>query len=113
MKTPERRQASSGVVGEQLNLIDPPAFCPVFPKPTSMAGRALAMLLQTPAGVTSPDFQAVTRSWRLAAYVFELITEYGWPIDVVEIPFSDDRTRFMARYFMPEWMRQELGANHG
>ena len=45
MKTPERRQASSGVVGEQLNLIDPPPFSPIWPSPSSLPGKALTLLL--------------------------------------------------------------------
>lgn len=42
MKTPERRQASSGV-GEQLHLIEPPPFSPTYPPRSSLPGRAVAM----------------------------------------------------------------------
>ena len=37
MKTPERRQASSGV-GEQLHLIESRPFSPVWPKRSSLPG---------------------------------------------------------------------------
>lgn len=109
MKTPDSRQASSGVVGEQLCLIDPPPFSPIYPTPSSLAGRALALFLKGRA-LTTPDFQEVTKSWRLAAYVGKLIHEYGWPVDSLDIPFSDDPNRTISRYFMPAWVLREVGA---
>lgn len=112
MKTPERRQASSGVVGEQFCLIDPPPFSPIYPSPSSLTGKALALLLQG-RSITTPDFQELTHSWRLAAYVGKLIHEYGWPVAALEVPFSDDPSRTIARYFMPGWVLREVGVANG
>ena len=112
MKTPERRQASSGVVGEQLTLIDPPLFSPLWPKRATHAARALEMLI---AGreITHPDFQIQTRSWRLGAYV-EVLRKLGWPVVTMEIPSPtpDCPARFIARYVLPEYVIAEIGGRH-
>lgn len=112
MKNPDRRQAESGFVGEQLYLIDPPPFSPTYPNRSTLAGKALTLFLQGRA-ITTPDFQEVTRSWRLAAYAEQLINKHGWPIVAVEVPFADDPRRSIARYSMPKWVIRELGATHG
>ena len=113
MKTPERRQASSGVVGEQLNLIDPPPFSPIWPSPSSLPGKALALLL---AGrtLTHPEFEDVTGSWRLSEPVRALRHDYGWPIEAIEIasPTGDRPDRIIARYVLPDWVLEEVGALH-
>lgn len=98
--------ASSAV---QIELFERPAFSPTFPPPARLVSQALAMLLATPEGITTPDFQAVTKSWRLAAYVHELIFDYGWPIESLEIPFADERSRVIAKYVMPLWVIEEVG----
>jgi len=84
MKTPERRQASSGVVGEQLTLIDPPPFSPSWPKRGTLPDRALAMLMSGRM-FDHPDFELNTESWRLGAAIFTLRT-LGWPVETIEIP---------------------------
>jgi hypothetical protein len=113
MKTPERRQAQSGVVGEQLNLIDPPQFCDVFPPPASLTAEALRLLL-TGRTLTHPDFEDITGSWRLGAYICTLREMY-WPVETQEIlcPSPDCPNRVIARYAMPQWVISELGGNHG
>lgn len=110
MKTPGSRQACPGVVGEQLALIDPPAFCPVWPKPATLQNRALEMLLDG-RRITSPDFQKATRSWRLAAYVRNL-REDGWPIHAAEVTFGDEPTRCIALYWLQDWAIQQVGGRH-
>ncbi len=113
MRSPANRCSGSGA-GEavQTELFERPAFSPSYPPRSRLIGKALAMLFSVPDGITTPDFQAITRSWRLAAYVHKLIVEYGWPIEVLEIPFSDDRSRFIAKYYLPRWVLQELEATH-
>ena len=108
MKNPDRRQAESGFVGEQLYLIDPPPFSPGFPTQSSLTGTALKMLLQGRA-ITTLDFQKTTHSWRLAAYIEQLINKYGWPILTEEIRFSTDPRRVIASYSMPQWVILEIG----
>lgn len=114
MKTPERRQASSGVVGEQLCLIDPPPFSPIWPSPSSLAGKALALLL-TGRTLTHPEFETITGSWRLSEPVRALRHDYGWPVDAIEItsPTNDRPDRVIAKYLLPHWVLEEMGAHHG
>jgi hypothetical protein len=113
MKTPDRRQACSGVYGEQLHLIEPPPFSPKWPKPSSLAGALIRDLLngKTP---THPEFEGRTGSWRLAAYVL-ILRKLGWPIITIEIhwPSPDDPNRIVAKYTLPGWVRDLVGVTHG
>jgi hypothetical protein len=110
MKSAANLGGSSGAGGAvQFELFERTALSPTFPPPSRLAGKALTMLLNAPDGITTPDFQARTRSWRLAAYVHVLIHKHGWPIEALEIPFADDRARFIAKYVMPQWARDEIG----
>lgn len=97
MNAPERRQASSGA-GEQLPLIDPPSFCPTYPKQGSLPWRALNTLL---AGnhIDHGDFIESTDSWRLAAAIHEL-RKLGWPVETIDIqrPSRTCPARLIARY---------------
>ena len=106
MENPKSRQASSGLVGEQMHLFDPPTFDPIFPNPATLAGKTLTLLLEK-SSLTSPQFQEATKSWRLAAYVNSLKDD-GWPIASIEIPFTEDRSRSIARYELPEWVKPEV-----
>ena len=106
MKNPDRRQAESGLVGQQLYLFDPPPFDPIFPNPSSLSGRAITLLLTRPS-LTSPDFQTETKSWRLAAYV-NVLKGDGWPIESIEIAFVDDRSRTIAKYGLPDWVKRGI-----
>ena len=114
MKTPERRQASSGEVGEQLTLIDPPPFSPRFPKPSTLAAEALALLLSGRT-LTHPEFEDITHSWRLSEPIRALRHDYGWPVDTIEIsaPTAERPDRFIAKYVMPHWVMRELEGTHG
>ena len=68
---------------------------PRMPLTGTMEHRALAVLLERGRrGLTSPEFQAVTGSWRLSAPVHELRRK-GWP---VEKQWVETRARRFARY---------------
>jgi hypothetical protein len=109
MKTPGRRQAFPGV-GEQLHLIPPPPFAPRWPNPRSLPGVALSKLLQG-RGITHPEFEGVTRSWRLAEPIRALRHEFGWPVETIEIhsPTRDAPHRYIAHYMLPGWVLAAVG----
>lgn len=66
-----------------------------MPLTGTMEHRALSELLERGRrGLTSPEFQAVTGSWRLSAPVHELRRK-GWPI---ETQWVHTRFRKFARY---------------
>ena len=68
---------------------------PRVPLIGTMEHRALSELLaRGKRGMTSPEFQAVTGSWRLSAPVHELRRK-GWP---VEKQWVETRARRFARY---------------
>ncbi len=114
MKSPAQLYASGEAGGiKQSELFEPLPFSPLFPSPSSMLGKALSMLLKQRDGITTPEFQAVTKSWRLSAYVHQLIHEYGWPVASLEVPFAGDPSRSISRYMIPEWVRDEVGVARG
>lgn len=112
MRTPDRDQAESGVVAEQLWLIEPPPFSPQYPQHSSLAHAALLMLLKGRA-ITHPEFEDETRSWRLGAYIFTL-RALGWPVVTQEIhsPSPDAPDRVIARYSLPQWVISATGGKH-
>lgn len=68
---------------------------PTTPLLGTVEHRALAELLERgPRGMTSPEFQAITGSWRLSAPVHKLRRK-GWP---VEKQWVETRARRFARY---------------
>ena len=99
---------------KQCELFDPPPFSPVYPKRASLAGEALAVLLAGDT-LTHPQFESRTRSWRLSEFIRALRHDYGWPVETIEIPAptAERPDRYIARYVLPQWVRQEVGANHG
>ena len=113
-KTPERRQASSGVEAEQLYLFEPPPFSPIWPKRESLAGRALALLLEGRT-LTHPDFESITGSWRLSEPVRALRHDFGWPVASADIssPTPENPERVIARYYLPNDVLEEVGVRHG
>lgn len=111
MDTPNKKPAGQGgQFAEQGALFEPPPFSPVWPNSASLAGRALDMLL---AGkrITHPDFQAATRSWRLAASIDVLRNKLGWPV----LTFDENgqpitgRRRAIAAYQLPPYALQAVG----
>lgn len=113
MKTPERRQASSGV-GEQLYLIEPPPFSPIWSKRSSLPGRALAALLRGER-LRHPRFEVMTGSWRLAEPVRKLRHQFGWPVQTIEIeaPTAENPTRVIGEYVLPQWVIDRVGPVNG
>lgn len=85
---------------QQLTLIPPPPFAPVWPS----AGLALAALGLMLEGCTidHPGFERETGSWRLAAAIRQLRAA-GWPVQSVDVPdtLADGRPRYVARYHLP------------
>lgn len=114
MKTPEGGVTQSGAVVEQLCLLDPPPFSPTFPNRTTLAGRALAVLLKGCA-LTHPDFQSMTNSWRLSEPIRALRHDFGWPILTIEIPSPTKECpgRTIARYILAPEARRSLEVSHG
>ncbi len=85
----------------QLSLIPEPESAPTLPGP-GLAQVALRMLM-TGQSMTTPDFQAVTGSWRLAAYVREL-RALGWPVLSHEVsrPIPENPNRHVATYWLSD-----------
>lgn len=101
MKKAPHNLPAAGALGEQLSFIDPPPFCPTWPKRNSLADRALKMFLDGRV-FDHPDFLEGCGSWRLAAVVFQL-RALGWPIDTLEIPAPSEEHpgRTIALYKLP------------
>lgn len=101
MKKAPHNLPAAGALGEQLTFIDPPPFCPAWPKRNSLADRALKMFLDGRV-FDHPDFLEGCGSWRLAAYVNKL-RDMGWPIDTLEIPAPSEEHpgRTIALYKLP------------
>jgi hypothetical protein len=113
MKTPDRRQANSGV-GEQLDLIEAPAFSPRWPPRASLSGRALSELLRGQR-IKHPDFMRTTGSWRLAEPIRKLRRSYGWPVETIEIqsPTPENPARVIGEYLLPQWVIESVGDSRG
>lgn len=104
----------SADIPKQGVLFEPPPFSPTYPSRASLSGVTLALLL-TGRSLTHPEFEAITRSWRLGAYIEELRNDHNWPVDTIEIeaPTAHRPDRIIAMYVMPQWVLQEVGAAHG
>ena len=108
-------RGDGGGCGEvQGVLFEAPPFSPTFPRRATLTGEALAMLLAGMA-LTHPDFQNITKSWRLSEMIRALRHDYGWPVQTIEIhaPTTERPDRFIARYVLPQWAREEAGCVHG
>ena len=92
---------AAGALGEQLTLIDPPPFCPTWPKRNTLADRALKLFLDGKA-FDHPDFMGYCGSWRLAAVVFHL-RGLGWAVESIDIPSPTEEypARTIAIYKLP------------
>lgn len=85
----------------QLSFLPEPPFCPTWPTKGTLPDVALTRFL---AGelLTSPDFEAETESWRLAAVVCNL-RDWGWPVVTLPLtsPTEADPCRTIAAYHLP------------
>jgi len=94
----------------QQELFEQPEFSPFWPSPATLPAHALDMLL-TGERVRHPDFQAATRSWRLAASI-DVLRKLGWPV----LTFDENgqpitgRRRAIAAYQMAAYALQAVGA---
>lgn len=86
---------------EQISFLPPPPFAPTWPQPGTLAARALEIFLRGE-GLTHPQFEAVSFSWRLSAVV-AVLRELGWPIEAADIPAPtyENPHRSIARYHLP------------
>ena len=86
---------------EQTSFLPPPPFAPTWPQPQTLADRALEIFLRGE-GLTHPQFEAVSFSWRLSAVV-AVLRELGWPIEAADIPAPtyESPHRTISRYYLP------------
>ena len=101
MKRAPHNLPAAGALGEQLTLIDPPPFCPAWPKRNTLADRALKLFLDGRV-FDHPDFLEGAGSWRLAAVIFQL-RSLGWPIATIALPSPSEEFpgRTIALYKLP------------
>ena len=104
------RRAGADKTGRQLSLLPSAAFSPLWPKPSTLGAEALTLLLDGQT-LTHPKFEALTGSWRLAAYVRDL-RDAGWPIYSVEVHQPQNPDRPMACYSLPRWVIAVMGCTH-
>lgn len=91
----------------QLSFLPPLPFAPMWPKPTTVAGRVLAELLRGE-WLDHMDVIDGCSSWRLAAYIDKL-KKMGWPVMVFEksAPSDNCPSRCIAIYSLsPEVIAQ-------
>lgn len=87
---------------EQLSFLPPVPFCPLMPPRGSAAEQALFDLLER--DLTTPDWIAERKGWRLAAAVKEL--DYlGWEPKSILIQSAEWKNP-IARYSLPEKAKQ-------
>jgi hypothetical protein len=98
-RTRTSRQASSGN-GCQMSFFPEPVFNPTYPKPNTHASKCLSLLLDG-GKINHPQFDEKVGSWRLAAYVNDLI-KLGWPIcsDDVKFQAKDGAIKFISNYYL-------------
>lgn len=87
---------------EQISFLPPPPFAPTWPQPGTLAATALEVFLRGE-GMTHPQFEAISFSWRLS-HVVSVLRELGWPIEAADIPAPtfENPHRCIARYHLPE-----------
>lgn len=77
---------------EQGQLFEAPLLEPSWPNPGTLDRICLDMLLSGQS-LTHPSFQAVTHSWRLAAFIERLVKLHRWPIERRDIPHPSKKRR--------------------
>lgn len=98
MKKAPNRATDSGARGEQLLLLPVPQIVATRPKPGTLPDELLRRLAGG-AELTHPEWEASSRSWRLADSVYRLRL-LGWPVRTHEIaaPTPEHPGRTIARY---------------
>lgn len=98
MKKAPNNFPAAGALGEQLTFLDPPVFSPGLPTPATLADRLLTGFLQGKS-FTHPEWQAITKSWRLAATAQKL-KDLDWPVQSLPqaSPIDGQPDRVIARY---------------
>jgi hypothetical protein len=96
-KAPSQTNAT-GAYGEQLSLLPLPAFSPIWPSSTTIAGRVLAVVLPG-VWLDHHDVIAGYRAWRLVAYV-QSLKYMDWPIESFDQarPWANCKGRKIAVY---------------
>lgn len=93
-------------MSEQLSFLPPVPFCPLLPPHGSAAEQALYDLLER--DLTTPDWIAEGKGWRLAAAIKEL-GYLGWePISILVL--SDGWRKPIARYSLHAKAKQTFYA---
>ena len=112
MKNPSRRQAEPGF--EQMSFLPEPDFNPLWPTPNTLPAQCLSLFLDRQT-LTHPQFEDITKSWRLSAVVFTL-KGLGWPISSHDVPAptKDAPDRQISRYYLSEKVINAVlgGAGH-
>lgn len=95
--------------GEQNELFDLPAFCPILPPAGSGAETALIDLVTR--DLTQMDWLESGNGWRLAAAIKEL--DYlGWEPISIRVPYAGCK-RPIARYSLSVRAKQAAAALQG
>ena len=92
--------------GSLFPEIEPLAPAPTLPDPTSRRA-AILVALRRGDRLTHADALARGWGWRLAADVFALKEDHGWPIKAVMIPNPGGNS--IAEYWLPADARQTGG----
>ena len=74
----EKPAGQGGQFAEQGTLFEPAPFSPVWPNNATKEGQLLAALLDG-GTLNHPEFGAIARTWRLAAYAHTLKRK-GWHV---------------------------------
>ena len=114
MKKAPDHANDQGACGQQMYLLPPPPFSPTYPNRSTLAGEALAILLNG-GSITHPQFESITASWRLSEPIRQLRRDHGWPVETIEIaaPTQERPDRYIAEYVLPAWVLEEVGVHHG
>ena len=96
-KTRKSLQASAG--SKQTSFLPEPEFNPVVPRKDTLAYKALSLMLKGKR-ISHPDFQGVTNSWRLAAYI-DALNKLGWPVLTIDVTHETSERRVsISLYFL-------------
>lgn len=93
----------------QLSLLPEPPLKVTYPTKNSLHGRCLRRLLNGET-ITHVDEINETGSWRLAASINKLKSDYGWPISSYRRPVrtSETKRKSISHYFLPEKIIEQV-----